>query len=178
MIIELDMETVLRQLNQSDSQNIFNAIDGQRGYLGKWLPFVELTKEIADTEAFVDSIVNASEDSFEYVFTIRKRNEFIGLIGFKSTDHLNKKTEIGYWLSENFQKQGIISNSVEKLCNFAFDTLDINRVQIKCAVENKASIKIPERLGFKCEGIERQGELLEGNIYTDLVVYSKLKSEQ
>ena len=29
------------------------------------------------------------------------------MIGFKDTDKLNKKTEIGYWLSEKFQKQGI-----------------------------------------------------------------------
>lgn len=61
---------------------------------------------------------------------------------------------------------------------FAFEKMGINRIQIKCAVGNKLSSNIPKRLGFKLEGVERQGELLTGGVYTDLEVYSKLKSEQ
>lgn len=178
MVIKINTEIELKQLERTDSIDIFETIDSQREYLGKWLPFVEFTKEIADTEKFVDSIVNASEDKFELVFAIRKQNKFIGLIGFKDTDRSNKKTEIGYWLSEKYQKQGIITKSVDKLCDFAFNKQGINRIQIKCAVDNKSSIKIPQRLGFKFEGIEREGELLTGNIFTDLEIYSKLKSDK
>ena len=121
--------------------------------------------------------MNAAEDRFEYVFAIRNQNEFIGLIGLKSTDKVNKKTEIGYWLSEKYQKQGIMTKSVSKLCDFAFNELGINRIQIKCAVGNDPSKNIPKRLNFKFEGIERDGELLTGNVYTDLEVYSKLKND-
>ncbi len=176
--IKIDNETELKQLELSDSKDIFRIIDSQREYLGKWLPFVEFTTDITNSEMFVESIVNAPEDKFEYVFAIRKNNEFIGLVGFKDTDKLNRKTEIGYWLSEGFQKQGIMTKSVGKLCDFAFDQLGINRVQIKCAVGNKTSKKIPQRLGFKFEGIEREGELLTGNVFADLEIYSKLKSDK
>lgn len=178
MIIEVDTEIRLKQLEKSDSTDIFNAINTQRDYLGKWLPFVAFTKELSDTETFVDSVVNAPEDRFEYVFTIRKCDEFVGLVGFKDTDKQNKKTEIGYWLSEKYQKQGIVTKSVNKLCDFAFNNLGINRIQIKCAIENSSSINIPKKSGFRFEGIERQGELLPGNVYTDLEVYSKLKSDK
>lgn len=177
MIIKVDTDIELKQLEQSDSADIFKAIDSQREYLGRWLPFVEYTTEISDTEGFVDSVINAPEERFEYVFVIRKRAKFVGLIGFKDTDKQNQKTEIGYWLSEAYQKNGIITKSVEKLCDFAFNNQGINRVQIKCAVENISSRNIPRRLGFKLEGIERQGELLSGGKFTDLEVYSKLKSE-
>jgi len=178
MIIKVDTEIELKQLEQSDSIDIFRTIDNQRDYLGKWLPFVAFTKEVSDTEKSVDSVVNATEDRFEYVFVIIKCKEFVGLIGFKDTDKLNKKTEIGYWLSEKYQKQGIVTKSVYKLCDFAFNKLGINRIQIKCAVENISSINIPKKLGFKFEGIERQGELLRGDFYTDLEIYSKLKSDK
>ena len=178
MTIKIDAEIELRQLEQSDSIDIFNAINTQRDYLGKWLPFVAFTKELSDTERFVDSVVNAPEDRFEYVFTIRKHEEFVGLIGFKGTDKLNKKTEIGYWISAKYQKQGIVTKSVSKLCDFAFNHQGLNRVQIRCAIDNKSSINIPKKLGFRFEGIERQGELLTGNVYTDLEVYSKLKTDQ
>lgn len=178
MIIYIDKELILKQLEQSDSADIFKTIDTQREFLGKWLPFVAYTKEISDTEQFVNSVVNAPEDRFEYIFTIKKCDEFVGLIGFKDTDKQNKKTEIGYWLSEKHQKQGIITKSVEKLCDFAFNQQGINRIQIKCAIENTASINIPKKLGFRLEGIERQGELLTNDLFTDLVIYSKLKSDK
>lgn len=177
MVIKVDGEIELKQLEPADSMEIFRSIDTQRDYLGKWLPFVELTKDLSDTDTFVQSIVSAPEDRFEYVFAIKKCDEFIGLIGFKGTDRQNKKTEIGYWLSEKYQKQGIMTKSVEKLCAFAFKELGMNRIQIKCAVENISSKNIPKKLGFRFEGIERQGELLSGGIFSDLEIYSKLKND-
>lgn len=177
MKIQVDRIIELEQLKQSDVADIFHTIDSQREYLGKWLPFVEYTKIIEDTKFFVDSVVNAPEDKFEYIFTIRNKNEFIGLIGFKSTDKLIRKTEIGYWISEEYQKQGIMTKSVSKLCDFAFNEQGINRIQIKCAVGNEPSKNIPKRLKFKFEGIERDGELLSNKNFTDLEVYSKLKND-
>jgi ribosomal-protein-serine acetyltransferase len=90
MIIKVDKNIKLVQLEQSDSNEIFNTINSQREYLGKWLPFVEFTKDLKDTEEFVRSVVHAPAESFEYIFTIRKQNEFIGLIGFKGTDRINQ----------------------------------------------------------------------------------------
>ena len=176
MIIDVGDNIVLKQIELSDAEEIFQIIDSQRDYLGEWLSFAK-SAQLSDTEGFVKSVVNAPKNIFEYAFTIRKSDEFVGIIRFRHTDRLNKKTEIGYWLSEKHQEQGIVTKSVQKLCEFAFSNMDINRIQIKCAVNNLASIKIPIRLGFIFEGIERQGELLYGNVFTDVVVYSKLKSD-
>jgi len=44
-------------------------------------------------------------------------------------------------------------------------------------VGNFPSKRIPRNLGFVLEGIERDGELLTGGIFTDLEVYSKLKDD-
>ncbi|MFA7401791.1 MAG: GNAT family protein, partial [Bacteroidales bacterium] len=89
----------------------------------------------------------------------------------------NQKTEIGYWLSESFQKKGIMSLSVKALIDYAFQQLQLNRIQIKCAVGNNESKHIPQRLGFTFEGIEREGEFLSDNTFTDLEVYSILKKD-
>ena len=176
-IVEIGKEILLRQLELGDYLDIYNIINSQRAYLGKWLPFVEFTKTSDYTKEFVEGAINLPEDKKEYLFTIRYENQFVGLIGFKCTDKQNKKTEIGYWLSENFQGKGIMTKSVKRLCDFAFDELCMNRIQIKCAVENEKSKAIPKRLEFIFEGIERDGELLSGNIFTDIEVYSKLKKD-
>lgn len=177
MILRIDENIELRQLKLTDAKDIFETIDSQSTYLGKWLPFVETTKDLTDSEMYVNSVINADIERFEYVFTIRYNGQFAGIVGFKDTDKANKKTEIGYWLSEKFQKKGIMTKSVDTLCNFAFKILNINRVQIKCAVGNLPSSNIPKRLNFKLEGVERDGELLSGNIFVDLEIYSKLKSD-
>jgi ribosomal-protein-serine acetyltransferase len=177
MELIVDNQITLRQLTREDASDIFKTIDSQREYLGKWLPFVEHTKSVDDPLAFIDSVIEAPEEKFNYSFTIQIDGQFAGIIGFKDTDRANKKTEIGYWLSEEFQGRGVMTKSVRRLCEFAFNELNMNRIQIKCAVGNSASIAIPVRLGFKLEGNERDGELLTGDAFTDIMVFSKLKGE-
>ncbi|RNC86384.1 MAG: N-acetyltransferase [Winogradskyella sp.] len=178
MTLNVDSNIELREIQLSDASIIFNTIDNQRTYLGEWLPFVATTTGINDIEAFINSVLNPTQDKCDYTFTISYNTNFAGIISLKDTDMQNKKTEIGYWLSQDFQGKGIVSKSVETLCDFAFNEMHLNRIQIKCAVENVKSKQIPERLGFQFEGIERDGELLTGNRYTDLAVYSKLSNDR
>ncbi|ATA72894.1 GNAT family N-acetyltransferase [Capnocytophaga sp. H4358] len=161
----------------SDAETIFNTIDTQRKYLGEWLPFVSFIKNLADEENFIKSVLETMEQTKEYVFCIRKEGNFVGLISFIKTDKLNQKTEIGYWISETYQKQGIVTKATKRMCEFAFTEMGMNRVQIRCATENIASKSIPKRLNFIFEGIERQGERVSENAFRDLEVYSKLKEE-
>lgn len=171
--MKITNEILLRPLQVDDASEMYNTIDAQREYLGQWLPFVASTTSMAVTKAFVDSTVDADDKTY----TIRKSNKFVGLIGFKAIDKANRKTEIGYWLSEEYQGLGIMTRAVERLCRYAFEELEINRVQIKCAVGNISSSNIPKRLGFHFEGIERAGELFSDGCFADIEVYSLLKNE-
>lgn len=163
----------LRPLQANDAADLYNTIDSQRDYLGRWLPFVASTQSVAYTQEFV----NYSLQSEEETFTIRHENQFIGLIGFKATDKDNCKTEIGYWLSEEYQGRGIMTNAVKELCHYAFQQLGINRIQLKCAVGNSSSSNIPKRIGFQFEGIERAGEQFPDGSFADLEIYSLLKGD-
>jgi ribosomal-protein-serine acetyltransferase len=112
----------------------------------------------------------------ELVYLIFLKDKFVGLIGTKDTDVGNKKTEIGYWLSENHQHSGIMTNSCKVLINYLFDELSINRIQLKAAAENYKSRNIAERLGFTQEGIEKEGELHKRG-FVDLIVFGLLKKD-
>lgn len=177
MTITVNPSIKLKQLELSDAPDIFRIIDSQREYLRKWLPFVDYTKEVTDTRLFIISTLDTPEKSRELTFVIHLDGKFVGLIGFKDTDKSNKKTEIGYWLSEEYQKRGIVTQSVKRLMELAFEELGINRIQIKCATGNLPSKSIPQRLGFTLDGVERDGELLSDGVFTDLDVYSMLKSD-
>ena len=138
----------LHELRTADAADIFAAIDGERAYLGRWLPFVQFTRSEEDSLRFVRSVLEAPYR--EAVFTIRDGERFIGLIGFKSTDPLARTTEIGYWLREELARR----------C-----------VAIKCATGNGPSNRIPQRLGFTLDHVEHRAELLEDGRYTDANVY-------
>ena len=167
----------LKEIDLSDANDIFSTIDSQREYMRKWLPFIDNTKEVTDTRRFIKTMMDTPEKTKEFTFVIHFESEFAGLIGTKDTDRANKRTEIGYWLSEKYQRRGIITQSVRRLMQFSFDELGMNRIQIKCATGNLLSKKIPQRLGFRHEGIEREGELLVGDIFTDLDLFSMLKRD-
>lgn len=171
--MKLFEDVSLRPLQPDDAKDVYNTIDAQREYLGRWLPFVAHTTSVAVTQEFVDYSLNAEDRTF----TIRKDDRFIGLIGFKATDKVNCKMEIGYWLSQDYQGKGGMTRAVEVLCTYAFNELEMNRVQIMCAVGNTSSSNIPKRLGFKFEGVERAGELFADGNFVDIEVYSLLKNE-
>lgn len=173
--IIVDKSIVLKPMELDDAQIIFDAIDQNRTFLRRWLPFVDATKTVQDSRAFVKSIVDDAEWRQE-VFTIWHNDDFAGLIGLKDIDYLNYKLEIGYWLIEKMTGKGIMTRAVEQLVSFCFNNMNMNRICIRCALSNITSSKIPKRLGFSLEGIERNGERY-GNKYFDLEIYSLLKKE-
>nr|MDA3929948.1 GNAT family protein [Prolixibacteraceae bacterium] len=165
----------LKLIELNDATVVYKAIDENRAFFRKWLPFIDATKSAKDTYSFIKSIVDDVEHRQE-LFTVWYNGIFVGLIGLKDIDFLNRKLEIGYWIIEEMTGNGIVTRSIERIIQFIFEKMELNRIQIKCGVGNKASSAIPKRLGFSFEGIERQGEK-HFNTYLDLEVYSFLREE-
>lgn len=165
----------VKRLTTCDAKIIFNAIDTNRKHLRKWLPFVDCTTKVEDTEDFVNSVID-HVDSSQAIFTVWFNSEFCGLLGLKDIDYLNRKVELGYWLVEKMTGKGIVTFCVKKIMELFYLKFDINRIQIKCGVGNDKSSAIPKRLGYKFEGIERDGEYHSSG-YIDLEIYSLLKRE-
>jgi len=171
----VDNELRIKEIGLEDVGSIYRTLVNEREYLSEWLPFVGITDSLSDTQAFVQSIINSGLKNF--ICAIFFQQQFVGLIGLKEIDSYNKKAEIGYWLSEAFQHKGIVTRSCKTIIDFAFDELNLNRIQIKIATGNIKSLHVAEILGFTREGLERQGELLTKG-YTDLVVFGLLKNER
>ena len=76
----------------------------------------------------------------------------------------------------NQQGKGIVTKAVKRVMKIGFEDLSLNRLEIKAAVQNIRSRAIPERLGFRLEGILRQAEVVQDAFY-DQALYSFLKDE-
>lgn len=176
-MIRVNDTVCLKALVRSDAITLYQMIDRQRKHLGKWLPFVQFMNRQEDIEEFVSLAISEREMEKDFVYKICLDDRLIGLVGTKQTDHINKSTELGYWLSEDHQNSGIMTQSVDTLIQALYTNLGLERIQICCAKENRKSIAIPHRLGFQLEGVKRHGEWLGNHQFRDLLVFSKLKSE-
>lgn len=165
----------LREIEISDANDIFNIIQNDREYLREWLPFIDLTKKIEDSEAFI-RLVKSKKTEHNEVYVILYNKKIAGLISYKGLDNLNHKVELGYWIAKDQQGKGLVTYACQLLIKNAFDHMGMNRVQIKVGVNNHKSVAIPKRLNFTFEGIERDGEFLNGR-YIDLEIYSLLKRD-
>jgi ribosomal-protein-serine acetyltransferase len=174
--LHIDEDLHLEKIKKSHAAPVFEIIQRDRNYLRRWLPFVDQTRYVKDTEKYVGLILSPRHRDQNAVYTVWFRGKLAGLAGFKEIDPVNHKTEIGYWLAEQMQGKGIMTRTVKKMIDFGFRNMNMNRIQIKVAVGNFKSAAIPHRLGLKFEGIERNGEFHTDRYY-DLEVFSILKAD-
>ncbi len=172
----IDDDIVLKILEPEDANLLFALIESDRSYLRRWLPWVDTNITLEDSKLFILSTIEQHKMNLGFQCGIWFRSIFAGIIGFHRIDWMNKNVEIGYWLGEKFQGQGIMTKACHFLVDCAFSEYHLNRVQIRCAVGNTKSNAIIERLGFNKEGITKQAEFLYDH-YVDLFVYGMTADE-
>jgi ribosomal-protein-serine acetyltransferase len=85
--------------------------------------------------------------------------------------------EIGYFIAENRQGQGYVTEAIKKIIAFLFTELGANRLEIHTKATNARSIRLAERCGFTREAHLRQrGRTNEGQV-VDLLVFGLLRDE-
>jgi ribosomal-protein-alanine N-acetyltransferase len=75
-------------------------------------------------------------------------NRLVGIISLKNIDSGNKKANIGYWIGQQYWGNGIATESVALLINYAFSVLGLEEVCAYVYSENKRSIRVLERNGM------------------------------
>ncbi|WP_070119374.1 GNAT family N-acetyltransferase [Bacillus marinisedimentorum] len=175
-LLEVENEVALKFPDHRDAGELFKAVDTDRRYLREWLPWVDSMKNEEDYVPVIEMWLKqyAANDGFQAA--ILHKGAIAGMAGFLSIDWNNRKTAIGYWLSEDRQGKGIMTNVCRKLTDLAFVHYGLNRVEIQCGTDNLKSRAIPERLGYTKEGVVRDGEFLYDHFH-DLAQYSMTRKD-
>lgn len=172
----IDPVTSLRVLREGDAEELFALTDANRVHLRRWLPWVDLVTSEEDSRSFLESVGAQRAEGRGPTFGIVSGGALAGVVGFLPIDRVNRCGEIGYWLAESAQGRGLMTQACGFVVRYGFLTLDLNRIQIAAGTENRGSRAIPERLGFRFEGILRGRENLYGT-FIDHAMYSLLRSE-
>ncbi|PRY95601.1 ribosomal-protein-alanine N-acetyltransferase [Hasllibacter halocynthiae] len=83
----------------------------------------------------------------------------------------------GYWLGSGFTGRGLMTEGLRAVVGYAFDALDLSRIESACLAENRASRAVLERAGYKYEGVA-QSYLQIGGRWRNHVLYACLRSDR
>ena len=59
---------------------------------------------------------------------------------------------LGYWVDEQYAGRGIVPTAVAMAADHCWFTLGLHRIEVAIRPENKASLRVVEKLGFRFEG--------------------------
>lgn len=116
----------------------------------------------------------------KYAFAIfdKKENQYAGSTSFMNVSNYNRRLEIGStWLGKSFQRTGLNRNCKFLLLQYAFETLEFERVELKTDDRNEQSKKAIQAIGAKYEGKLRRHILMTDGFRRDTVYFSILKEE-
>ena len=174
--IKVNPEINLQLIHYRDVLELFQLVETNRNHFRKWLPWVDSITSPHQYFPIISTWLKQYEDHNGFNAGIRFNGKLVGVITLHSIDWSNQQTTIGYFLGEGYEGNGIMTKTVQAVLTYIFLQFRLHRVEIRCGFHNKKSRAIPERLGFKTEGLIRDGEFLN-NHYHDLVVYGMLSHE-
>lgn len=100
----------------------------------------------------------------------------IGVIGVCNLEDEVGRAEISFCLSKEYWNQGIMTEALQQIIFFLFESEGYNRIEAECCVKNMGSRRILEKAGMRYEGILRKSAKLNAGI-CDMMWYSVLREE-
>jgi ribosomal-protein-serine acetyltransferase len=174
--LQIDRDARLNLLEPRHALELFKLVDSNRTHLREWLPFVDDYRSALAATKFIIKNREENNGTTGLVTGIWAGEILAGVVTFDYIDWSNRAALIGFWLGKSFQGRGIMTRACSALIDLAFNELGLNRVEISCALENGRCRLVPERLGFRQEGVSRQREWLYDH-FVDIVSYSVLASD-
>ena len=169
-------QTDLRLIERQHSRELFALFDSNRAYLRRWHPWVDHMGSADIVEKTIMGWQQQHAQNHGFYAGIWFQGRLCGVINHVHIDWASRWTALSYWLDEAHQGQGIMTASCRTMVSHSFTAWKLNRVTIECATENLRSRAIPERLGFRLDGIIRGIERLQDR-YVDHAMYGLLVSD-
>ncbi len=133
-----------------------------------------------DFKKYFDIAFKEKENKTSYPFAMfdKKENRYAGCTRYANISFKDKRLEIGWtWIDPLLQGSGINKHNKFLMLQYAFDTLGLNRVELKTAGTNLKSQRAMEKIGAQREGVLRKHSINDIGVTRDTVYYSFINDE-
>ncbi|MBC6972159.1 GNAT family N-acetyltransferase [Bacillus sp. Xin] len=168
---------MLRLMGANDVEKLFSIVEGNKEI---WTYLIFKMESYQDMERYVETAVKRYIRGTDLPFVVidQKTNEVVGSTRLYSISNDNKTVELGQtWYHPSVQRTSINTECKYMLLQYAFEELQMLRVQIKTDLRNEKAQRAIERLGAVKEGVLRNERKLPSGYVRDAVVYSIISSE-
>lgn len=144
----------LRPSNLSDAQGMFAMLSDPES-MKYWSdpPITDIKDAIRVLSEDLES--DAKGNSMCWSVLLNGQEGIIGKCILFNFSQKNHRAEIGYILNRDYWRQGLMQQALEAVIGFAFNTLNLHRIEADVDTENAGSLAILEKIGFKREGLFR-----------------------
>ena len=178
MRLQLETERLLlRQFREADLETFFAYRNDPEvaKYQGWGIPY---SRE--QGEAFISSMREKSAPKqggwIQFAIALKDTDELIGDLGCYIKEDDMRQARIGFTLASKYWRQGYITEVIPCLLEYLFEDMNVHRVVADCDVENVASYRTLEKLGFRREAHFVESYLMDG-VYTSEYHYGLLQRE-
>ena len=172
-----DNRVLLRPLQASDYENLLPfALNEPDTWFYSYLS----AKGYNGMQQYVSDALAAQTTGKEYPFIVfdKQTGEFAGSTRFYDINPAFKTLQLGYtWYGEKFRGTGLNKHCKFLLLQFAFEVLNVERVEFRADARNERSIAAMKSIGCTVEGILRNHMPLESGGRRDSIVLSILRDE-
>lgn len=145
----------LRRWRPADAELLFGA--SQDPGIQQWTTLSAFTS-LPEVERFISVGEPAMRaDGRGAMFGVFDRHDegLLGSCGLHHVDLADKIGEVGYWVAPDARGRGVAKTAVSTLAAWAFERLDLERLEWNCGVGNAASRTVASKVGFRFEGTAR-----------------------
>ena len=153
----VDGSLTLRPIRARDARALERVLLDNRGWLRRWEATYPGGGSVIDTRASIRNLTAHARAGTALPFVIEWDGELVGQLNVSSITHGSlASATIGYWVAKSMAGRGITPTGVALATDYCFHSLRLHRMEICIRPENRPSLRVVEKLGFRYEGFRRR----------------------
>jgi RimJ/RimL family protein N-acetyltransferase len=134
------------------------AVQASMASLGRWLPWCHRGYDETDARSWINACQSHWRQGEQYAFAIHDARDgnLLGGVSLNQRNRQQRSANLGYWVRQSHQGQGIAAHACRLIARFGFEQLGLIRIEVVALVDNLPSRRTAEKAGARFEGIARQ----------------------
>ncbi len=155
---------LIRPLAAEDVDALFATVSASLSTLSQWVPWAKPDYTRSDSADWTLHCQRAWAAGTEYHLGVfdAASGRLLGGIGFSHVSPVRRSANLGYWIADDARGGGVAVAAAQLAAAWAFGQLGLQRIEILVQPENTASLRVAVKLGAVCEGIARNGIIIDG----------------
>ncbi len=170
-------DVAVRALSRFDFPVLDYLLHKDRDWLEPWEATTPGMRTLLDVRWLVGALVKQHRRGESLAFVILFRDQVVGQLNVSNILHGSVSSgTIGYWIARDYAGLGITPKAVGLVIDYLLGDYGLHRVEIDIKPENKASLRVVEKLGLRHEGTKLRFININGR-WSDHEVFAITKEE-